>query len=462
MAARPRFGDRSARNDDRFLFLESLISARDVFYVSYVGQGNKDNSEYPPSVLVSELLDYIASGYRFTEEPNPSGNREDIEKRLKIKHPLQAFSWRYFAADQGAGGIKPVVPLVSYSSENLHAAEKIFLPRVRKEFLTEALDASPEEMLRINLAELVAFFCNPSKYFLTKRLLVRPSIDEVPEVAESEKLSLNGLNEYKIAEKIIRDDIAQWRDSGLDSLKEHFKRHCRASGELSPGAWGEQQFESLFLKISGFAGTLAPHIREKMEPPVADIHFENGVALFARLEDIYRGESGEQTQILFRYANLKETDLIRAAVCHLAANLPQIQAVTGAPMATRLYGKDKTCFYAPVPPEEAAGKLLELLDIFIDGLCKPLVFFPASSAAYCKTFKKTADREKALAAALKEWEPGYAGKSDSDDDYFKFFYKSEFPSGEEFEQTAMLLGELLQLDIKQVKLEADGKEAQDA
>lgn len=462
MAARPRFGDRSARNDDRFLFLESLISARDVFYVSYVGQGNKDNSEYPPSVLVSELLDYIASGYRFTQEPNPSGNREDIEKRLKIKHPLQAFSWRYFAGNQEAGGVQPVVPLVSYSSENLHAAEKIFLPRVRKEFLTEALDAPPEEMLRINLAELVAFFCNPSKYFLTKRLLARPSIDEVPEVAESEKLSLNNLNEYKIAEKIIRDDIAQWRNSGLDSLKEHFKRHCRASGELSPGAWGEQQFESLFLRIAGFAGALIPHIREKVEPPVADIHFENGVALFVRLEDIYRNENGEQTQILFRYANLKETDLIRSAVCHLAANLPQIQAVTGAPMTTRLYGKDKSCYYAPVPPEEAAEKFLELLNIFVEGLSKPLAFFPASSAAYCKTLKKTGDREKALADALKKWEPGYVGKGESEDDYFKFFHKSEFPSGEEFEQTAMLLGELLQLDVKQMKLEDGGKEVQDA
>jgi exodeoxyribonuclease V gamma subunit len=463
MAARPRFGDRSARSDDRFLFLESLISARDVFYISYVGQGNKDNSEYPPSVLVSELLDYIASGYRFTQEVNSAGNREDVEKRLKIKHPLQAFSWRYFADEpDGSGVIPPVVPLISYSRENLYAAEKIFMPRIRKNFLENDLDAPPDDLLRINLADLVAFFRNPAKYFLTKRLGIRPSIEDIPEIAECEKLSLNNLDEYKIAEKIIRDNIAQWQDSGLDCLKERLKRHYRASGELSPGSWGEQQFESLFIKIAGFAETLVPHVREKVETPVADIHFENGVSLFVRLEDIYHGESIARMQILFRYAKLKESDLIRAAVCHLVANLPQIQNITGGPQATRLFGKDKNFFYAPVATEEATEKLQILLNIFISGLCKPLPFFPASSAAYYKSFTKESDREKALAEAVKKWEPNYTSKSESQDDYFNFFYKSEFPAGEEFEQTAMLLGGLLQLDIKPLKAESCEKEAKDA
>ncbi|MFH1124424.1 MAG: exodeoxyribonuclease V subunit gamma, partial [Pseudomonadota bacterium] len=59
MAKHPRPGDRSRRHDDRFLFLEALLSARERLYVSYVGQDIQDNSRLQPSVLVSELMDYL-------------------------------------------------------------------------------------------------------------------------------------------------------------------------------------------------------------------------------------------------------------------------------------------------------------------------------------------------------------------------------------------------------------------
>ena len=63
MAQKPRLGDRSLRADDRYLFLETLLSARERLHISYVGQSIRDNSEAPPSVLVSELLDYVAQAY---------------------------------------------------------------------------------------------------------------------------------------------------------------------------------------------------------------------------------------------------------------------------------------------------------------------------------------------------------------------------------------------------------------
>ncbi len=60
-ASRP--GDRSRRQDDRSLFLEALLAARRVLYVSYVGQHVRENSPLPPSVVVSEILDYIERGF---------------------------------------------------------------------------------------------------------------------------------------------------------------------------------------------------------------------------------------------------------------------------------------------------------------------------------------------------------------------------------------------------------------
>ena len=88
MAKNPRPGDRSRRKDDRYLFLETLLSARERLHISYVGQSIQDNSPRPPSVLVSELLDYIDQGYELQEGK--------ILEHVVVKHRLQAFSPEYF------------------------------------------------------------------------------------------------------------------------------------------------------------------------------------------------------------------------------------------------------------------------------------------------------------------------------------------------------------------------------
>jgi exodeoxyribonuclease V gamma subunit len=76
MAAAPKRGDRRRRNDDRYLFLEALLSARDVFYVSYVGRDVRDNSEKAASAVVVELMNYAGL--------------------TAVVHPLQPFSQQYF------------------------------------------------------------------------------------------------------------------------------------------------------------------------------------------------------------------------------------------------------------------------------------------------------------------------------------------------------------------------------
>jgi exonuclease V gamma subunit len=64
-------GDRKPRDDDRLLFLESLLSARDVFYISYVGRSIRDDSKKVPSVLVTELLEqHYDALYRRSQNSN--------------------------------------------------------------------------------------------------------------------------------------------------------------------------------------------------------------------------------------------------------------------------------------------------------------------------------------------------------------------------------------------------------
>lgn len=60
MAQQVKRGDRSRRDDDRYLFLEAILSAQQRLYISFIGRSIQDNSLRYPSVLVTELLEYRA------------------------------------------------------------------------------------------------------------------------------------------------------------------------------------------------------------------------------------------------------------------------------------------------------------------------------------------------------------------------------------------------------------------
>ncbi|MDG1750429.1 MAG: exodeoxyribonuclease V subunit gamma, partial [Thalassotalea sp.] len=58
-----RIGDRSRRGDDRYLFLEAIISARHALYLSYQGRSIKNNNQRQPSIVLKELMDYLEQAY---------------------------------------------------------------------------------------------------------------------------------------------------------------------------------------------------------------------------------------------------------------------------------------------------------------------------------------------------------------------------------------------------------------
>lgn len=82
MRTAPRPGDRNLREHDRHLFLETLLSAKERLYISYLGRSPQDNSVQPPSALVDELLAYI--------KPPPGWVHV---------HPLHGFSAKYAGSD---------------------------------------------------------------------------------------------------------------------------------------------------------------------------------------------------------------------------------------------------------------------------------------------------------------------------------------------------------------------------
>ena len=90
-----QLGDRSRRGDDRYLFLEAIISARRALYLSFQGRNIKNNKERQPSLVLKELMEYLARGYGWRllglNESTDEESGEALAEHIR-QLPMQAFS----------------------------------------------------------------------------------------------------------------------------------------------------------------------------------------------------------------------------------------------------------------------------------------------------------------------------------------------------------------------------------
>ena len=290
VAQHPQRGDRNIRDSDRALFLEALLSARQAFYLSYVGQSLRDNQPLPPSVLVSELLDYIA---------------ENFETKIDdfvIRHPLQAFSPRNF---------QPNGKVFSYSADNCAAG--VVSEKHRQEappFFDQPLREAEEECREVDLARLVEFFSHPAKFFVRHRLGVELPRDR-EETEDREPFDLHSLDRYSLEQQLLDDAL-----DGVDP--ESALDWVRASGVLPSGGTGEVIFDELCGNVTEFADTIRQQVAEQAQP-ASVISAEIGdFSLSGRIDRI-RGD----TLLHYRLTRLKTKDFVRIWIEHLARNLTE-------------------------------------------------------------------------------------------------------------------------------------------
>ncbi len=406
IARHPRPGDRSVRGDDRYLFLESVLSARDVLYISYTGQSEKDNAEIPPSVLIGELLDAIDRGFELANSAGDGG----ASSVLITRHRLQGFHPDYFTGDS---------KLFSFSADNCRALDARY--RQQAPHFAAAPLASPaeEELKNVSLERLAKFYANPAAFFLEERLGMRAGSATSP-LEDREPFAVTGLDAYLIRKELLEAKLA---GGETDPMLPMF----RSRGMLPPALHGEQVFRQLEAEVSEFADQLQPYLDAfRSQHSVAiDLHI-NGFRLTGTLQAMVPG-----SQLFFRCASMKETDRIRAWISHLAM---QAAFGHGEPAAgTVLVMRDRALRYASVAaPEELLGPLL---DAYRAGLCAPLPFFPRASTAWAE--KAGQDEEKRFAAALSEWEDGFGGRTGEGADHsFRRCFGQQPPFGAEFREIA--------------------------
>lgn len=367
MVQNPQPGDRSVREDDRYLFLEALLSARDVFYVSYIGQSIKDNSALPPSVLVSELLDYLDRAF---EMPSQQKAREFLVTR----HRLHPFNTDYFS--EGHEG------LFSYSLDNCRAGEvgrgERLSPRV---FVSRPIGEPEEEWRTVDIASLTSFFRNPAQFFIKRRLGITLS-GGAATLEEREPFSLDGLTQYQIEQELLSKALA-----GMD-LQDELPL-LLASGLLPHGYSGSVNSRRLCRDMEAFAATVSNYVTGKTLPPVMVDTTIGEWTLSGRIDGLY--QSG---LAYYRPAPLQPKDMLKIWIAHLVLNCT-------APRPSILIGKELMQEYQPVI--DSRSLLQELLGLYWQGLREPLRFFPRASHAFAKAMIEPNQTKSPEVLAGTEW-----------------------------------------------------------
>lgn len=358
-----RPGDRSRRDDDRYLFLEAMLSARECFYVSWVGRSIVDNSERPPSVLIGQLRDHLAAGWR-------DHDGADVLPAITTTHPLQAFSAAYFR------DASPQARLFTYEREWRSAVQTAEVASV------ESPLKSPVRDEPLSFQELSQFLQHPSREFFRQRLQVR--FEGGDSVEENETFIPDGLGKWGMYDRLlraVRSAVESGAEAGVDAGEQAWaacdavlERMAR-EGQLALGAAGEVQAdlgrETMQAMMENYTGLLQewPEAAESIEIRHA---CEGTPGLAGWLHGLRRQPGGALLKLdltashLTRLRSWRPENLVPYWVQHLAAN------AAGASVETRVISPAGVAAFFPMEKSKAAEALDVLLKAWVEGMCRPL------------------------------------------------------------------------------------------
>lgn len=373
MAEQRRLGDRTLRDDDRQLFLEALLSARDVLHISYVGRSAQDDAERPASVLVDQLLRLCDQHF---VQADASGTfalsfEGSVSHAIRREHALHRFDPRYF--DRGGSGA-----LFSYDASAAAAARSLLEPKLpARPFAAVPLPPS-DPVSELSLDALQRFFRKPQEIYLKERLkLYLPR--ELDEVKGREPLGFDHLERFRLGDDLLRQH---------DTLSaEERARLLRKAGRLGPGSVGVAQLALLESMVQEVVDA-CPH-----DDPLPDRDFAldlSGIRLRGRL-----GNLTTQAHIARSVGSLHVRRKLTTWLAHLAL------CATGAePARTRLVGREaKVYAFEPLALDEARGLLESLLQLYRIGMCMPLPLLHDASECYVLARMKGGDPGEALSRA---------------------------------------------------------------
>lgn len=367
VARHPKRGDRVRRDDDRYLFLEAIMSAQKRLYLSYEGRNSSKNDALTPSPVLAQLCDVLAQmcGYQRTAE----FVRDHVRQ-----HPLQAFSSSYFLSP-------PQSSRQDYAAAWQAEACDANTPFTASGGL-EALDSET-----VAWADFVRFWRHPVRHWLRQRLQWRGfHLPEPFESAEPYDLSAASGGLASLRQQ-VREAYLQARQTG-QSL-EATTALLRAQGHVPAGLLGD-----CLLQNEADAVRRLPqkYFTAKRLPPHAFVFDDGQSTLTGSLDTLT-----PLGQLLFLPEAGRAPDEVEWHLRHLA------YAAQGGG-ASHVVCPDGVQILPAMAQETAQILLHRALHYYRLGQNEPLPFFPKTSLLAAKEWLEnggdgTQVSDKALAAA---------------------------------------------------------------
>lgn len=370
-------GDRSVRDDDRFLFLQLVCAAGEALHLSYGGRDARDGSLREPSPVIAELLDAVERMHG-----------EAARDALCIEHPLQPFSPRAF----GAGDPRRFSYRGEWRLPATVGGLATEMPFVAAPLAAVGHDADDEGVP--DRDALQRFFGNPARHWLRERLGLRLPGEDDGDV-DREPQGENALLRYAAVRTLI--DAA---DAAFDDDPARSEARLRARGALPPGRDGA----ALARDAHDAAARLhAARGQAQGDTPAtiveSDGPLSSGIAF--RFDDVHGG-----TRVLLEACKPDGKRRLRARIDHLL-----LASVLGEQARTVLIGFDAKkgttieVVYAGFDRVAASAVLETLLALWREGRDAPLPFAPKSAYAYAAAWHAERDVGTAWKAAWAAYAP---------------------------------------------------------
>ena len=242
------------------MFLESVLAAQESLHISYLGISPGDGSEKNPSIVVSELLDYV------TDSMIPQEIPEKELKAIPENERSKKMSERMRQAITRTATLNPS------DARNYDKNSSFWSYQEQWFFERTGTDSAPRHSIgegiypagrlepqngeiTITASDLLKFIRDPEKYFLTRKLGMKEDYDKP--APESERFCFAFLEKGNLMQDAARLEAADPDDEKRQSFRDLLIR----KGGFPAGNVGEYAWRDFEAKITALKNALA-----QMEP----------------------------------------------------------------------------------------------------------------------------------------------------------------------------------------------------
>jgi exodeoxyribonuclease V gamma subunit len=375
-----RPGDPRKNDEDRYLFLETLLCARHRLYISYTGRDIQKNTERQPSVLVRELLDYINQRYHIEGSAGKAASSGELSRI----HPLQAFSPRNY---EGEG--RSFDPYWCSVAEAIGAPAPPAAGLGTSSWSDLGLSPAPDSLRQVSLAQLLRFVRHPVRYFVQARLGLY--LQEEAPGEDDEIFEFDGLQSYLLKKRLLEDAL-----DGIGTSA----GHLAAEGALPHGPMAQITWEKTTAGLNRVFERIAPFEPVRAQAQLIRLEFADiaggGIGLSGQIRRFYP----DLGLLHYGPGKLKGQDLLAMWIEHLAC---RAMGIAGYPAGFVHTPHESFEVSGEISQMEARDQLSKYLAHYWQGLHRPPLILPNASYEYVN-IENSGGRADPEIAASKTWQ----------------------------------------------------------